>query len=165
LHTSILVAHPARTSSQRFILVASGNFSEHERYTEKHGLACSYRESVHFFDLAFTHLLGISKNHMIIMGRHLVIISGSIALRDTMTAKAVPGVTEYILLASVRFLDATSMQLRALVLAGCATNIQVCNRAAHCEGINSRQTHKLSTVRLLAAPTRCLQGKRALRVR
>jgi hypothetical protein len=54
---------------------------------------------VHFFDLAFTHLLGISKNHMIIMGRHLVIVSGSIALRDTMTAKAVPGVTEYILLA------------------------------------------------------------------
>jgi hypothetical protein len=39
----------------------------------------------HFFDFAFTHYLGITKNHMKIMGQHRVIILRSAALRDTLT--------------------------------------------------------------------------------
>jgi hypothetical protein len=34
----------------------------------------------------------------------------------------------------------------------------VCNRSAHCEGINGRQPHNLSTILLLAAPTRSAHG-------
>jgi hypothetical protein len=41
---------------------------------------------VDFFDFVFTHYLGITKNHMKIMGQHLVIISSSTALRDTLVA-------------------------------------------------------------------------------
>jgi hypothetical protein len=40
-----------------------------------------------------------------------------------------------------------------------ATSIEVCNRSAHCEGINGRQPHDLSTLLLLAAPTRSAHGR------
>jgi hypothetical protein len=36
---------------------------------------------------------------------------------------------------------------------------EVCNRSAHCEGINGRQPHDLSTLLLLAAPTRSAHGR------
>jgi hypothetical protein len=56
-------------------------------------------------------------------------------------------------------LDATSILPCELE----ATGIEVCNRSAHCEGINGRQPHNLSTFLLLAASLRT--GERALRVR
>jgi hypothetical protein len=40
---------------------------------------------MHFFDFVFAHHLGITKNHMKIMGQHLVIISRSAAFRDKLT--------------------------------------------------------------------------------
>jgi hypothetical protein len=40
-----------------------------------------------------------------------------------------------------------------------ATIIEVCNRSAHCEGINGRQPHNLSTLILLAEPTRYAHGR------
>jgi hypothetical protein len=51
---------------------------------------------MHFFDFVFTHHLGITKNDMKIMGQHLVIISRSAALRDTLTLEEDPGVSEYL---------------------------------------------------------------------
>jgi hypothetical protein len=51
---------------------------------------------MHFFDFVFAHQLGITKIHMKIMGQHLVIISRSAALRDTLTLKEDPGVSEYL---------------------------------------------------------------------
>jgi hypothetical protein len=51
---------------------------------------------MHFFDFVFTHHLGITKIHMKIMGQHLVIISRSAALRDTLISKEDPGVSEYL---------------------------------------------------------------------
>jgi hypothetical protein len=51
---------------------------------------------VDFFDFVFTRYLGITKNHMKIMGQHLVIISRSAALRDTLTLEENPGVSEYL---------------------------------------------------------------------
>jgi hypothetical protein len=35
-------------------------------------------------EMTFTHLLGVNKNHTNLMGRHLVIISSSIGLSDTL---------------------------------------------------------------------------------
>jgi hypothetical protein len=46
--------------------------------------------------LFFPHHLGITKNHMKIMGQHLVIVSSSTALRDTVTLEEDPGVSEYL---------------------------------------------------------------------
>jgi hypothetical protein len=40
---------------------------------------------MHLFDFDVPHHLGITKIHMKIMGQHLVIISRSAALRDTLT--------------------------------------------------------------------------------
>jgi hypothetical protein len=54
------------------------------------------RESMHFFDFVFTHHLGITEIHMKIMGQHLVIISRSAALRDTVTLEEDPGASEYL---------------------------------------------------------------------
>jgi hypothetical protein len=51
---------------------------------------------MHFFDFVFTHHLSISKIHMKIKGQHLVIISRSAALRDTLTLEVDPGVSEYL---------------------------------------------------------------------
>jgi hypothetical protein len=51
---------------------------------------------VDFFDFVFTSYLGITKIHMKIMGQHLVIISRSAALRDTLTLEEDPGVPEYL---------------------------------------------------------------------
>jgi hypothetical protein len=51
---------------------------------------------VHFFAFVFTHYLGITGNHIKIMGPHLVIISSSAALRDTLTLEEDPGVSEYL---------------------------------------------------------------------
>jgi hypothetical protein len=51
---------------------------------------------MHFFDFDFPHHLGITKSHMTIMGQHLVIISRSAALRDTLTLDGDPGVSEYL---------------------------------------------------------------------
>jgi hypothetical protein len=36
---------------------------------------------------------------------------------------------------------------------------EVCNRSAHCEVINGRQPHNLSTSLLIAAPTRSTHGR------
>jgi hypothetical protein len=46
-----------------------------------------------------------------------------------------------------------------------ATGIEVCNRSAHCEGINGRQPYNLCTFLLLEARTRSAHGRAALRVR
>jgi hypothetical protein len=46
--------------------------------------------------LFFPHHLGITKIHMKIMGQHLVIVSRSAALRDTLTLEEDPGVSEYL---------------------------------------------------------------------
>jgi hypothetical protein len=54
------------------------------------------RESVHSFDFDFPHHLGITTIHVKIMGQHLVIISRSAALRDTLTLEEDPGVSEYL---------------------------------------------------------------------
>jgi hypothetical protein len=51
---------------------------------------------VDFFDFVFTRYLGITKNHMKIMGQHLVIISSSTALRDTLALEEDPGVSEFL---------------------------------------------------------------------
>jgi hypothetical protein len=51
---------------------------------------------MHFFDFVFPHHLGITEIHMRIMGQHLVIISRSAALRDKLTSKEDPGVSEYL---------------------------------------------------------------------
>jgi hypothetical protein len=51
---------------------------------------------VHFIDFVFTHSLGINKNHMIIMRRHLVVISTSIVLSDTFTLEEDPEVSGYL---------------------------------------------------------------------
>jgi hypothetical protein len=51
---------------------------------------------MHFFDIVFTHHLGITKIHMKIMEQHLVIISRSAALRGTLTFEEDPGVSEYL---------------------------------------------------------------------
>jgi hypothetical protein len=61
----------------------------------RHGHAWSDRESADFFDFDSTRYLGITKNHLKIMGQHLVIISRSAALRDTLTLEKDPGVSEY----------------------------------------------------------------------
>jgi hypothetical protein len=52
---------------------------------------------MHFFDFVFfPYHLSITKIHMNIMGQHLVIISRSAALRDTLTLEEDPGVSEYL---------------------------------------------------------------------
>jgi hypothetical protein len=51
---------------------------------------------MHFFDFDFPHHLGITKIHLKIMGQHLVIISRSAALRDTLTLEEDHGVSEYL---------------------------------------------------------------------
>jgi hypothetical protein len=51
---------------------------------------------MHFFDFDFPHYLGITIIHMKIMGQHLVIISKSAALRDTLTLEEDPGASEYL---------------------------------------------------------------------
>jgi hypothetical protein len=51
---------------------------------------------MHFFDFVYLHHLGITKIHMKIVGHHLVIISRSAALRDTLTLEEDPGVSEYL---------------------------------------------------------------------
>jgi hypothetical protein len=61
---------------------------------ENHGVAPGHlvnRESIHSFDFDFPHHLGITKIHMKITGQHLVIISRSAALRDTLTLEEDPG--------------------------------------------------------------------------
>jgi hypothetical protein len=51
---------------------------------------------MHFFDSVYPHHLGITKIHIKIMGQHLVVISRSAALRDTLTLEEDPGVSEYL---------------------------------------------------------------------
>jgi hypothetical protein len=51
---------------------------------------------MHFFASAFTYHLAITKIHMKIMGQHLVIISGSATLRDTLTLEEDPRLSEYL---------------------------------------------------------------------
>jgi hypothetical protein len=51
---------------------------------------------MHLFDFVFLHHLSITKIHMKIMGQHLVVISRSAALRDTLTLEEDPGVSEYL---------------------------------------------------------------------
>jgi hypothetical protein len=73
---------------------------------------------VNFFDFVFTHSLGINETHMKMKGRHLVIISSSTALHDTLTLEEDPGVSEYLseypLIFSERLIDATSILLCVL---------------------------------------------------
>jgi hypothetical protein len=45
---------------------------------------------MHFFNFVFLHHLGITKIHIKIVGQHLVIISRSAALRDTLTLEEDP---------------------------------------------------------------------------
>jgi hypothetical protein len=51
---------------------------------------------MHLFDFDFPHHLGITKINMKSIGQHLVIISRSVALRDTLTLEEDPGVSEYL---------------------------------------------------------------------
>jgi hypothetical protein len=51
---------------------------------------------MHLFDFDFPHHLGITKIHLKIMGQHLVIISRSAALHDTLILEQEPGVSEYL---------------------------------------------------------------------
>jgi hypothetical protein len=51
---------------------------------------------MHLFDFDFPYHLGITKIHMKIIGQHLIIISRSVALRDTLTLEEDPGVSEYL---------------------------------------------------------------------
>jgi hypothetical protein len=51
---------------------------------------------MHVLDFVFLHHLGITKIHMKIVGQHLVIISRSAALRDTLNSEEDPGVSEYL---------------------------------------------------------------------
>jgi hypothetical protein len=51
---------------------------------------------MHLFDFDFPRHLGTTKIHMKIMGQHLVIISRSAALRDTLSLEENPGVSEYL---------------------------------------------------------------------
>jgi hypothetical protein len=51
---------------------------------------------MHFFDFVFPLHLGITKIDVKIMGQHLVSISSSAALRDTLTLEENPGVSEYL---------------------------------------------------------------------
>jgi hypothetical protein len=51
---------------------------------------------LHLFDLDFPHHSGITKIHMKIVGQHLVIISRSAALRDTLTLEEDHGESEYL---------------------------------------------------------------------
>jgi hypothetical protein len=53
-------------------------------------------ESMHLFDFDFPHHLGITKIHMKIMSQHLVIVSRSAVLHDTLTLEEDPGVSEYL---------------------------------------------------------------------
>jgi hypothetical protein len=74
-------------------------FGHHEKSYENHGAAPGHffnQVSMHIFDFVFIHYLGITKNHMKIMGQHLVIISSSTALRDTLTLEEDPGVSEHL---------------------------------------------------------------------
>jgi hypothetical protein len=51
---------------------------------------------MHLFDFVFPHHLGITKIHIKIMGQHLVIISRSAALHDTLSLEEDHGVSEYL---------------------------------------------------------------------
>jgi hypothetical protein len=51
---------------------------------------------MHLFDFAFPHHLSNTKIHMKIMGQHLIIISRSAALCDTLTLEEDLGVPEYL---------------------------------------------------------------------
>jgi hypothetical protein len=67
-----------------------------EKSYENHGAAPGHLfnpESMHFFDFVFSTSFG---HHMKIMGQHLVIISRSAALCDTLTSEEDPGVSEYL---------------------------------------------------------------------
>jgi hypothetical protein len=55
---------------------------------------------------------------------------------------------------SERLIDATSILHYEL-----EAPPEVCNPSAHCEGISGRQPHNLSTLLLLAAPTRSAHGR------
>jgi hypothetical protein len=92
-------------------------FGHHEKSYENHGAAPGHlfnRESMHFFDFVFSTSFGHHQNSHEIMGQHLVIISRSTALRDTLTSEVDPGVSEYLRLyfiMSERWIDATSILL------------------------------------------------------
>jgi hypothetical protein len=68
-------------------------FGHLEIFYENHGAAPGHlfnRESMHFFDLVFSTSFGHHQNSHEIMGQHLVIISRSAALRDTLTLEEDP---------------------------------------------------------------------------
>jgi hypothetical protein len=147
VHVTVLcfVLCTSHSPCQRFELHVFGTW---------HGPAWSNRESVHFFDFVFTQALGISKNNMIIMERHLVIISGSTAARDTSTLEESPrSVRISVRIYCIMFRELDCCYQYTVLCARSATVAEVCDRSAHCEGINSRQPHNPSTFPQLAAPT------------
>jgi hypothetical protein len=74
-----------------------------------------FRESVHFFDLAFKQSLSINTNLKMIMRQHLVINSSSIGLKIKLAVKEDCRVlSEYINFGSKNLLDATSIKLYEL---------------------------------------------------
>jgi uncharacterized beta-barrel protein YwiB (DUF1934 family) len=81
------------TLSSRIIWVSrKKSYENHEAAPGHH----FNRDSMEFFYFVSTHHLGITKNHMKIMGQHLVIISRSGAMRDTLTLEEDPEVSEYL---------------------------------------------------------------------
>jgi hypothetical protein len=75
-----------------------------------------FRESVHFFDLAFKQSLSINTNLKMIMRQHMVIISSSIGLKIKLAVKEDCRVlSEYISFGSKNLLDATSIKLYELI--------------------------------------------------
>jgi hypothetical protein len=68
---------------------------------------------------------------MTIMRRHLVIISSSIVLRDTLTLDEDPGESEYTSVSSARLIDGTRVQLCEHVLGGCTTSREAFIRSPH----------------------------------
>jgi hypothetical protein len=74
-------------------------FGHHEKSYENHGAAPGHhfnREFMHFFVFVLHIIWASPKIHMKIMGQHMVIISRSAALRDTLTLEEHPGVSEYL---------------------------------------------------------------------
>jgi hypothetical protein len=160
---SSLAAHNNREFVDCFDFVFTrylGITKNHMKIMGQHLVIFSIENPYIYFDFDFPHHLGITKIHMKTMGQHPVNISRSAALHDTQNSEEDSGVSEYlseyILLcqsACFRCYQYTALWARS------ATGIEVCNRSAHCGGINGCQPHNLSTLLLFAAPTRSAHGR------
>jgi hypothetical protein len=151
-----------RESVDFFDFVFIRFFGHHENSCENHGAAPGHlfnRESMNFFDFVFQHHLGITKFIWKWWGSSWSSFQDPPPCVTHWPQKKTPKCPNICLTIFyyVRALDRCN-QYTAL-WARSATGIEVCNRPAHCEGINGRQPHYLSTPILLAAPTRSAHGR------